>query len=148
MSKSIPEPKKENPHEPLPGVEVPYVHQPSIAASYFDKHGRELPSPMQIQPPAGYRRQPSLAEQIREMVRSERLAADLAAQGAETFEEADDFDVDDDYDPTTPYEEVFEGDVIKDAEEIAAKFAPKKETTIKEGGDSPPQTTTGNSSAE
>lgn len=30
--------------------------------------------------------------------------------GEETFEEADDFDVDDDIDPSAPYEEMFEGE--------------------------------------
>lgn len=75
---------------------------------YLDEHGRELPDPTPIAPPVGFRRQPSLAEQIRAMVRSERLRQEAEAQGFETFEEADDFEVGDDYDPTSPYEEVFD----------------------------------------
>lgn len=54
-------------------------------------------------------RPPSEIERIRALIRSERLAAEAAAAGAETWEEADDFDVGDDYDPTSPYEEMFEG---------------------------------------
>lgn len=42
------------------------------------------------------------------MVRSERLAREVAEQGYETFEEADDFDVGDDYEPNTQYEETFD----------------------------------------
>lgn len=61
-------------------------------------------------PPVGYVKQPSLADQIRDMVRSERLAMEMAEAGVETFEEADDFDVGDDYDPNTPYEETFDSE--------------------------------------
>lgn len=70
--------------------------------------GRELLDPTPMAPPVGYKRQPSLAEQIREMVRSERLAADLEAAGYETFDEAEDFEIGDDYDPTSPYEQHFD----------------------------------------
>lgn len=66
--------------------------------------GFEIPDPTPMAPPIGYKRQPSLAEQIREMVRSEKLAQEAAAAGAETFEEADDFDVEDDEFPASPYE--------------------------------------------
>lgn len=74
----------------------------------LDDKGREILDSTPMQPPVGYKRQPSLAETIREMVRSERLAQELAASGHETFEEADDFDVDDEYDPTSPWEEHFD----------------------------------------
>ena len=66
--------------------------------SSLDARGAEVLDPTPMAPPVGYRRQPSLAEQIREMVRSERLAAEVEAAGAETFEEADDFDIEDDCD--------------------------------------------------
>lgn len=42
------------------------------------------------------------------MVRSERLAAEAAAAGYESFEEADDFEVGDDFDPSSPYETDFD----------------------------------------
>lgn len=74
----------------------------------FDDLGREIMDPTPIAPPIGYRKQPSIAEQMRAMIRSERLREEAAAQGYESFEEADDFDVDDDFDPTSPFEEQFE----------------------------------------
>lgn len=74
----------------------------------FDEHGRELMDPTPIAPPIGYKKSPSIAEQIRAMVRSEKLRQEAEAEGYETFEEADDFDVGDDFDPKSPYEEVFE----------------------------------------
>lgn len=73
----------------------------------FDEYGRELVDSRPMEPPVGYEPSPSIAEMIQRMVQSERIKAELAAAGEETFEEADDFDVGDDYDPSSPYEERF-----------------------------------------
>lgn len=78
-----------------------------------------IPDPTPIAPPLGYIKQPSITERIRDMVRSEHLRAAAEAAGAETFEEANDFDVGDDYDPNSPYEEVYEPPV-RDMEGEAA----------------------------
>lgn len=67
--------------------------------------GQELPSPVPVAPPIGWKKTPSLTEQIRAMVRSEALRMAAEAAGAESFEEADDFDVEDDPSPASPYEE-------------------------------------------
>lgn len=90
---------------------------PSLNPNWFRKvkdrlnpRGHEILDPTPIAPPVGYQAAPSLREQIRDMVRSERLAQEVAAAGFETFEEADDFDVGDDFDPRTPYEERFDPD--------------------------------------
>lgn len=72
------------------------------------QHGEEIPDPTPVAPPLGYKKIPSLAEQIRQAILSEKLKEAAAAAGVETFEEADDFDVGDDYDPRSPYEETFE----------------------------------------
>lgn len=64
----------------------------------------EVPDPRPIAPPVGYQRQVPLHEQIRAMVRSERLRQEVEAAGFETVEEADDFDVGDDFEPSAPYE--------------------------------------------
>lgn len=87
--------------------------------------GAEVPDPTPMQPPVGYKRQPSLADQIRQMVISERLAQEAAEAGAETFDEADDFDVGDDYDPSSPYEMDF--DQASPAELRARRDAAMKE---------------------
>lgn len=75
-----------------------------------DEHGREIPDPTPMQPPVGYTRQPTIAEQMRAMILSERLAQEAREAGAETFEEADDFDVGDDWDQErhSPYEANFD----------------------------------------
>jgi len=88
------------------------IIQRSAADTYLDHRGREKPDPTPIAPPIGYKKQPSLHDQIRAMVRSEKLRMEAEMAGFETFEEADDFDVGDDLDPTSPYEEQFEGDLL------------------------------------
>lgn len=99
-----------NPHVPVKGKEVEnYAYQRAAAEGYLDAKGREMPSSVPIAPPIGYKRTPSLAEQIRAMVVSEKLRQEAMQGGFETFEESDDFDIEDDpADPLTPYEAVFD----------------------------------------
>lgn len=61
----------------------------------YDELGREIPDPTPVEMPVGFRHPPSLNDEIQRLIRNE-LSQAAAAQGAETFEEADDFDVDDD----------------------------------------------------
>lgn len=66
--------------------------------------GHEVPDPVPMAPPVGFTRSPSIAEQIRNMVRSERLRQEAEAAGMETFEEANDFEVDEDPESRSGYE--------------------------------------------
>lgn len=72
------------------------------------ENGEEIMDPTPIAPPVGYKKAPTIAEQVRNLIRSERLRHEAEAQGYESFEESDDFNVGDDFDPRSPYEEVFE----------------------------------------
>lgn len=116
------------------------------SAGQLDEMGRLMPDPVPLEPPIGYVRQPSLAEQIREMVRSERLRQEMDAAGVETFDESDDFDVGDDYDPSSPYEADFEplSDVrarkdAAEAAEAAAAAPPPTKDLIEEKPSKPPK---------
>lgn len=102
--------------------------EPSMAERVHDEQGHEIPDPVPMEPPLGYRRTPSLAEQIRMHIRSEALRRAAEEAGYETFEEADDFDVGDDYDPTSPYEEVF--DPAPDSADADAAFEEKLASAI------------------
>ena len=73
-----------------------------------DELGRELPDPVPLAPPVGWFKQPSMFDHVRDMVRSEHLRMYAEAQGAETWEEAQDFDVEDETIPTSIYEGDFE----------------------------------------
>lgn len=74
----------------------------------LDKNGHEILDQTPIAVPVGFGPSETLAEQIRRILRQETFRQELASQGVETFEEADDFEVGDDYDPKSPYEEDFE----------------------------------------
>lgn len=75
----------------------------------IDERGNFVVSGVPMAPPIGYKKQPSMVELVREMVRGERLRAEAAAAGHETFEESEDFDVEDDVDyPHTPWTNDFD----------------------------------------
>lgn len=63
--------------------------------------------------PVNYQRPPTLHEQIARFVHSAQLRQELAAAGAETFEESEDFDVPDDnaHDMTSPHERFYDEDL-------------------------------------
>lgn len=75
----------------------------------LDQNGHEIPDPEPKAIPLSFKRPETLAEQIQRMVRTHvSVAAELS--GAETFEEAEDFNTgdDDDDEPSTPYEMEFD----------------------------------------
>lgn len=73
----------------------------------LDKYGREIPDPKPVAIPTGFKRPETLAEQVQRLVR--RYSAEKAeAEGFETLEDAEDFDVGDDLDPRTPFEVYFD----------------------------------------
>lgn len=74
----------------------------------LDEHGNEKPDPRPLALPAGFQKPESLHETIARLVQRD-LSARAEAQGEETFEESEDFEIDDDFwDPGSPYEEVFD----------------------------------------
>jgi len=74
----------------------------------LDEKGREILDGRPMEPPVGYNPQPSLMDKIRKMVHDAQIQRDLDKAGAETFDEANDFDVGDDYDPSSPWEQYYE----------------------------------------
>lgn len=70
----------------------------------YDKHGNEIPDNTPIEIPLGYKVPETLQQQMQRMIRSEAMAQYARAQGAETFEESNDFDVGDDEDPSSIHE--------------------------------------------
>lgn len=82
----------------------------------LDENGHEVVSSIPMEPPLGYKKQPTMIEHVRNMVRSEMLRKEAEAAGMESFEDADDLNIPDDpIDPSTPYEEVFEPPIPPDA---------------------------------
>lgn len=73
----------------------------------LDEHGRELLDDTPMSLPVGFGRPETLAEQVQRLVRG-AVSQAAADKEFETFEDAEDFDVDDDFDPSTPYETFFD----------------------------------------
>lgn len=69
----------------------------------LDDLGREVLDNSPVAIPLRFRRQENLASEVQRLVQH-YISTAAEAQGHETFEEADDFDVGDDYDPHSPYE--------------------------------------------
>lgn len=105
--------------------EQPPQFEQSVQSLYLDEFGREKPNPIPLEPPVGYVKRPTIAETMRQMIRQASEEAKMA--GAETEEEANDFDIDDEFDPTTPYEHDFEPDPVLDRMIALQSQPPKKE---------------------
>lgn len=102
------------------------------------KKAFEWPDPRPMAPPLGYQPEMSLAERIRAMVRSEHVRYAAMQSGMETFEEADDFDVDDDFDPTSPYELFFDQPVVSAEAHPSGLAQPVEPGPAGGGGAQPP----------
>lgn len=72
-----------------------------------DDEGREVIDPKPLAIPAGFQRPETLAEQVQRLVQRQVSEAAMLA-GEETWEEANDFDIDEDFDPTTPWETIYD----------------------------------------
>lgn len=96
------------------GSEIKYLLAPLYdedgvqASSGIGVDGKEYPDPVPMAPPIGYTPPQDLMTMIRQMIRAEDFRKKLESEGVETFEEADDFDIEDDpLDPLTVYEKIF-----------------------------------------
>lgn len=91
-------------------VDKDYSKFDADGVQVHDERGAEIPDPTPMQPPVGYNPQPSLAQQMRQMIIGENLRRAALESGAETFEEADDFEVGDDFEEerSSPYEANFD----------------------------------------
>lgn len=85
---------------------VPYTAAPGEKLSPWrhDENGNEILDPTPMQPPLGYRKAPTLSEQIAQQVRRMKLEILRDDSVGETDEEADDFEVGEDFEPLSQYE--------------------------------------------
>lgn len=68
----------------------------------YDEHGREIPDPTPVARALGLGPRASTLDEIRAAIGL--IDRERAMSGEETFEEADDFDVEEDFDPVSPWE--------------------------------------------
>ncbi|AXH76736.1 MAG: hypothetical protein [Microviridae sp.] len=83
-----------------------FEHLKTLSTAMLDERGRELLNPIPHQPTGIRPKSESLKSQIQRMVKS-HLSLQAHEQGHETFDEANDFDINTEFDfeePMTPYE--------------------------------------------
>lgn len=74
---------------------TPEQYLKKLTARGLHPDGTPIVSNVPLAPPIGYKKQPSMVEIVRDMVRGERLKQEAMAAGHETFEEAEDFEIGD-----------------------------------------------------
>lgn len=119
---------------------LPFLRAVQLSDTVLDELGRELLDATPIAPPVGYVRQPSLTEQIRNMVRAEALRRAAEEQDFETWEEANDFDVDD-AEPRSIYEgdlEISDAEVLARYPHLAPQMAPQEPPASPPASSQPP----------
>lgn len=89
----------------------------------LNSKGQEIPDPTPVAVPIGFGIPESLESKIRRMVRSESLSMAAERAGHETFEEADDFDVDDEDDMSSPWEMDFDQEMAPFAADGGGRVA-------------------------
>lgn len=104
----------------------------------LNERGHEVLSDKSVEAPLSWRKPPSLEDTVRNMLR-QQLSQIGVSKGHETFEEADDFDIEGEPELTSAYEENFdhEKNLIADVEahykkrrksNVAASAKPEKPT--------------------
>lgn len=115
----------------------------------FDKQGRELPDPTPVDIPAGFKRPETLAEQIKRMIRTD-MSSFAESQGAESFEEANDFEVDEDDAEQHPTHHELHEEVVDEVKRVKTEAAKRRaahgseesesgEDGVQEEADTPPK---------
>lgn len=110
-----------------------HKHQNRMELGKLTNDGREIVDGTPIAPPLGFIKQPSLHELMRAMV-IEHAAARARGQEVETFEDADDFDMDDDDEPSrhSPYEANFDPIGEADRAALQGRLTPQVSQEIDE----------------
>ncbi len=91
----------------------------------FDKWGREIPDPTPMSLPVGFKIPETLDEQIQRLVRNQ-VSRNADEKGFETFDEAEDFDVDDEIDPNSPFEMEFDPVLGRDVSADMVRADPER----------------------
>lgn len=77
--------------------------------SRLNEAGEEVPDDQPIAVPAGFKVPETMEQMMRRLLRSPEFSRAADADDIDTFEDAEDFEIDDDtFDPHSPYEEVFD----------------------------------------
>lgn len=102
----------------------------------FDTYGREIPDPRPVELPTGLRVRPTLQEEIQRYIRAE-MSLRARDQGMETFEEANDFDIEDDWEPIDDDSPYTLRDMIPEPFDVDASTKPEAPPAPPDSGAQP-----------
>lgn len=92
-----------------PGRMTREEYMKKLLSKGLHQDGTPVLDPTPLAPPIGYKKQPSMVELVRDMVRSNALSEAAIRSGLESFEEAEDFDIGDDLElMRSPWENEFD----------------------------------------
>lgn len=91
----------------------------------YDEFGREIPDQTPVEIPIGFKRPLTLQEEIQRAIRGE-MSRQAAAEGMESFEEANDFDTEDVLDDPRSNHEIMEEDEFQARERAMLDRADKE----------------------
>lgn len=111
----------------------------------YNVKGQEVPDGTRNEVALTFRRPRDIHEMIQDALRGERMANAAHMQGLESFEEANDFDVDEEPDPLSPYELREMHDELYDSDRRALAAERRKNGT-KEAGTRRERASAGDSS--
>lgn len=108
----------------------------------YNEHGEELPDATPIEVPLGFKKPPTLHEQIAMFVRSEEWRRQAEAHGVENFEQANDFEVGDAEFDDIPTVHEMQEEFLKQAREDADEYVARAQEAVRkkreEEGATPP----------
>lgn len=114
----------------VPAERVVVADDSGEVISELDDSGYEVLDSVPMAPPVRFNKEENMFDIHRRLIREE-LSRMAGENGDETFEEADDFDVEDDFDPRTPWEGEFDPTLREmtmravDEERMANGMAPR-----------------------
>lgn len=94
------------------------VFRTTTIENRHNEFGHEILNPIPMQPPIGFKPEPSMFDVIRQQIRQAQLAGDTILD--ENEDEADDFDIEDD---PVDYQSRWENDTIPSMKDLKARHA-------------------------
>lgn len=110
----------------------PEEYRVKLGLKRLTEDGAEKPNPVPMEPPVGYKKQPSIFENMRALVQAE-LARKAAQEGFDTEEEDENFEIEEDREPLSrhTYTEMDE-EYVRSAVELTNKEIEKRKKSAAE----------------
>lgn len=96
----------------------------------YNERGEEMPDPTPVEVPLGFRKPPTLHEQIKMFIRTEEFRRAAAREGVENFEEANDFELGDEEFDEVPTVHEMQEEFIAQARKDADAYVERAKAAV------------------